>query len=323
MPVVATYVLPLKSARPMPAELTAYLDWLHTQVDVIVVDGSADAVFDAHHEAWPRGVLHLHAAGGCSNGKVAGVLTGLRHARHDRVIIADDDVRYDEPSLRRAITLLDRHEVVRPQNYYVQLSWHARLDTARSLLNRVTGGDWPGTLAVRRSVLEAAGGYDGEALFENLELVRTIVALGGREAVPLDLYVPRLPPSASHFLSQRIRQAYDELARPLRLFLQLTLLPLTVALVVGEEWPVLAALAGVAISAAEVGRRRGGGRRVFPATASLAAPLWLAERAFCIWLAVGARFVVGGIPYRGTTVRLAAHSVRDLRRRVAAREVTA
>ena len=61
------------------------------------------------------------------------------------------------------------------------------------LLNRVTGGDWPGTLGVRRSVLVATGGYDGRALFENLELVRTIVAAGGREALLDDVFVPRRP----------------------------------------------------------------------------------------------------------------------------------
>ena len=34
-------------------------------------------------------------------GKVGGVLTGLRLASHARVIVADDDVRYDEATLRR------------------------------------------------------------------------------------------------------------------------------------------------------------------------------------------------------------------------------
>jgi hypothetical protein len=42
----------------------------------------------------------------------------------------------------------------------------------RTLLNRASGGDWPGTLGVRRSALQRTGGYDGSAMFENLELVR-------------------------------------------------------------------------------------------------------------------------------------------------------
>ena len=34
---------------------------------------------------------------------------------------------------------------------------------------------------------------------------------------PLDLYVARRPPSAEHFLSQRVRQAYDDFAIPARM----------------------------------------------------------------------------------------------------------
>ena len=120
-------------------------------------------------------------------GKVNGVVTGVRECSHERVVIADDDVRYDAAALRRVVALLDEADLVRPQNYFDPLPWHARWDTARSLLNRVfTGdpafpvGDFPGTLAVRRSAFLASGAYDGDALFENLELMRTIRAAGGR-----------------------------------------------------------------------------------------------------------------------------------------------
>jgi hypothetical protein len=43
---------------------------------------------------------------------------------------------------------------------------------------------------VRRSVLTATGGYDGDALFEDLELVRTVQAADGRELRAIGLYVP-------------------------------------------------------------------------------------------------------------------------------------
>src|SRR5690606_804434 len=149
-----------------------------------------------------------------TNGKVWGVLTGLSIAEHERVIVADDDVRYDEGTLRRMRALLDEADVVRPQNYFSPAPWHAKWDSARSLINRVTGGDWPGTLGVRKAALPH--GYDGDCLFENLEMVRTIKAAGGRELVALDLYVRRVPPSSRHFFSQRVRQPYDAWARPLR-----------------------------------------------------------------------------------------------------------
>lgn len=105
-------------------------------------------------------------------------MTGVQAARHEHIIVADDDVRYRRAELERMLTLLQHFEVVRPQNIFRPQPWHARWDTARSLLNRLAGGDWPGTLGVRRSVLLDAGGYSGDVLFENLEMVRTIKAAG-------------------------------------------------------------------------------------------------------------------------------------------------
>jgi hypothetical protein len=67
---------------------------------------------------------------------------------------------------------------------------------------------------------------------------------------------------------------------------------------------------------AEVGRRRSGGRAVFHGYAALWAPLWLLERAVCVWLAVGWR-LTGGVPYAGRRLVRAAHSTAVLRRRLA------
>ena len=224
--------MPISSAAAATRDdLAAYLRWLAERAETIVVDGSPSAIFAAHSAVWAdaigAGLRHVAPAADLATemGKVGGVLTGLRLASHDRVIIADDDVRYDEAALDRLAAALDSGDVVRPQNYFDPLPWHACWDTGRMLLNRVTGGDWPGTLAVRRSVLAGTGGYDGRALFENLELVRTVVAAGGREVLLDDLFVARRPPTSRHFWSQRVRQAYDELARPGRLAWQLALLP--------------------------------------------------------------------------------------------------
>ena len=69
------------------------------------------------------------------------------------VVIADDDVRYTPESWPRWRHCWSMPTLVRPQNYYDPLPWHARWDTARSLLNRAFASDYPGTLAVRRSAL--------------------------------------------------------------------------------------------------------------------------------------------------------------------------
>ena len=318
----ASYVVPLRRDHdPAGPELAAYLRGLTGLAEVLVVDGSPGPVWRAHHDAFGDRVAHLRPDPGLAfgNGKVNGVLTGLAAASHEAVVLADDDVRYDPAALRRLAGLLEAADLVRPQNYFVPLPWHARLDTARTLLNRVAGGDFPGTLGVRRSLVLGAGGYDGDVLFENLELLRTVRAAGGTVLTPLDLYVRRLPPGTGHFLGQRVRQAYDELARPARLAFALAVLPTAATLAARRRWGPLAAAAGLAVAAAETGRRRAGGRAVFPASSSLLAPVWLLERGASSWLAVHARLFRGGAAYAGGRLRRAATPERVLRARLAGR----
>jgi hypothetical protein len=320
----ATYILPIRlnAVGEDRSELATYLDWLSDRIEVIVVDGSPAEVFAANDASWRR-ALHVAPEPALRqlNGKVWGVLTGMVLASHDRIVIADDDVRYDESRLERIVALLEQYEVVRPQNYFDPLPWHALIDSGRSLLNRVTGGDWPGTLGVRRSALPG-GRYSGDCLFENLELVRTVKAAGGRELIADDLYVKRLPPSARHFLSQRIRQAYDEFARPGRLLFQLSWVPLQLLLLRLSPRFLLAACLGVQ-SLSEAGRRRKGADEYFPVLASLAAPLWVFERSLCAWLAVISRVRYGGVRYSGGVLKQAATPEAELRRNVSAREPAA
>ncbi|MEU1604492.1 glycosyltransferase [Micromonospora matsumotoense] len=313
------YVLPLHGADDDGLdELTGYLRALCRLVDVTVVDGSPPQVYARHAARWHGLLRHLppdptvHGV----NGKVRGVLTGVAAARHEHVVIADDDVRYDEAGLRAVHRLLDTADLVRPQNYFDPLPWHAWWDTGRTLLNRAFGADWPGTLAVRRSTFRAMGGYDPDVLFENLELVRTVRAYGGTEASPAWLYVRRLPPSAAHFRGQRVRQAYDDLAQPARLLVALAVLPGMLAAVLARRPGLLAVGAAGAVAVAEVGRRRAGGPAVFPPATALAAPFWLLERGVCGWLALARRVGRGGVRYAGRRVRRPAHSVRALRRRL-------
>ncbi len=317
-----TYVLPIRRTIVEPDDLVAYLEGLARLLPVIVVDGSPPDVFACHRARFPRSVEHVPVDEDRRidlNGKVAGVVTGLRRVRTPKAVIADDDVRYDPFALRRVAALLDDADVVRPQNVFVPLPWHALLDTGRTLIARASGGDWPGTLGVRMRAYARAGGYDGDVLFENLELVRTLRAVGGREHLAYDLFVARRPPTAARYLSQRVRQAYDELARPRRLAVQLALAP-ALALAAHRFGPrALAAFAFGAVALAEGGRRRGGGRRVFPALASALAPAWVFERALTSWAALALRLARGGVRYSHGRLRRAANSERVLRERYAAK----
>lgn len=290
---------------------------------VLVVDGSEPDVYARNAASFPASVHHVAPdPPGTLNGKVGGVCTGLRLASvagaagaggFDACIVADDDVRYDEAALAAMAAALREADVVRPQNYFDPLPWHAVEDSARTLLNRALRADYPGTLGVRCATLP--DGYAGDVLFENLELIRTARAFGAEVVSAPGLYVRRIPPTARQFWGQRVRQAYDSQAQPLRLLAELALLP---ALVAARRRPALL-LAGavVAVGTAETGRGRAGGRAYFPVTASACAPLWLVERAVCSWLALGAR-LRGGARYRDSRLAVAAHSPAELRRRAAA-----
>lgn len=326
----AEYILPLRwSGDSGLAELSAYLRQLVDWIPVTVVDGSDPALFERHRAAFPPAVRHIRpepagvsaaaALSGdvrTSNGKVAGVMAGVRTSGAGFLLIADDDVRYTREALAAVVHHLRWADVVRPQNYFAPLPWHARWDTARTLVNRAWSADYPGTLGVRRSALLATDGYAG-VLFENLELIRTIKAAGGTERILPGLFVARRPPTARHFLRQRARHAYDDFAQPRRLLAELALLPAvagTGLLPASVRRTVLLAMAGAAVACAETGRRRHNGTAVFPGSAAWFAPLWALERAVCVWLAV-AFGLAGGVPYAGSRIRTAAHSEAELRRR--------
>lgn len=141
----ATYILPVRLPDEGPIEeLAAYVRSL-SGVDIVVVDGSSPKLFAALKCRLGSAATHvppdLRIKG--RNGKVRGVLTGLQLAKHDKIVVADDDVRYDDLTLRELIRDLDSWDVVRPQNYFHPQPWHAVIDGSRSLINRALDGDWP------------------------------------------------------------------------------------------------------------------------------------------------------------------------------------
>ncbi|WP_435737635.1 glycosyltransferase [Cellulosimicrobium sp. PMB13] len=322
----AVYLLPIRRSAVDEgelAELSSYLLRLAPELPVVVADGSPPDVRARHAASWAGSarLVAVPPAPPGTNGKVVGVLAGLAATAQPRVVVADDDVRWDGPSLDRALRLLDEVDLVVPQNVFDPAPWHARWDTARSLVNRALGHDYSGTVVLRRDAVGPEG-YDAGVLFENLELERTVVARGGRVVHALDLVVPRRPPDARRFAEQRVRQAYDSLAQPARLAVELAVAPVLVGGVlvgVGSRgrtrsagWGAVLMLVTAAVVLAEAGRRRAGGTAVFSATAALWAPAWVVERALCAWLALG-WWALGGVPYSGTRLRRAAHPVRALR----------
>ena len=312
-----TYVLPIRcgASHEGHGELFPYMARLAAFAEVILVDNSEPPVFAEHDAGLSPRIRHLppDADQRTRNGKVGNVVTGIRAAANERVVIADEDVRYEANTLRELAQRLEQADVAVPSNVFEPAPWHARWDTARTLLNRSFWIDYPGTIAVRRSRLLAAGGYDGDVLFENLELLRTVDAGGGRVVTAPEIYVSRRPPPTRGFFTQRVRQAYDDLAQPWKLATMLAIAPATRWALKRRRWSVLAAGIAASLTLAEIGRRRAGGARVYPWTASLWAPVWVAERAVCSWIAVTERLLLGGVRYHEMRFRRAATPLHELR----------
>ncbi|HEV8614182.1 MAG TPA: glycosyltransferase [Methylomirabilota bacterium] len=305
-----TYLLPIRRVRAdaaETAEFAAYFDELRRAgCEVLVIDGSPAPVFAAHARAWRGRCRHVTVDERYRylNGKVNGIHTGIDLAGHERVIIADDDIRYTAADVERMCALLDRHECVRPQNYLAPRPWWARMEAARMLMNRgvLRAGDYPGTQGVRLSAMRRVGHYDGDVLFDNEELVRHFAACDADVGYARDFFIAKRPPTFAKWVEQRPRQAYEDFGIPAKTALFLGLLPAVLGVaMLGGAAAALAFVALVAVVAVTLaGRGRSGGAAAFvPASIALWAPAWVLERALSTWWAVYWRLCHGGYPFGG------------------------
>jgi hypothetical protein len=304
-----TYLLPLRRTRFCEEEAGDFREYFRLlaalRCEVIVIDGSGSPVFDAYHAAWEGVCRHLKVDSrfGYLNGKVNGVHTGLQHASSEKIILADDDIRYTPASVTALLELLDRFEVVRPQNFLRPLPWWAKMESARMLINRATlrMADYPGTCAFRRDVMERAGHYDGDVLFDNEEIIRHFAQTGARIRYATNFFVLKRPPSWRKWLEQRPRQAYEDFGLRAKTGLFLALLPLGFLLATIFGWRGTAAYCGLvavgSVSLAFVGRLRGEAARYLPLSSCFFAPLWVVERALSSYWAIYYYLVHGGYPF--------------------------
>jgi Glycosyltransferase like family 2 len=304
-----TYLLPFRRAAFDPAEaakLRYYFDKVGAAgCEIILIDGSPPEVFaqnksalgDAcRHEPVDRRYRYL-------NDKVNGVHTGVALASCEKIILADDDIRYGAEQIREIRRLLDTHEVVRPQNFLRPLPWWAKMEAARMLINRATlrAADYPGTCAFRRSVFLARGHYDGDVLFDNEELIRHLAQHGCTIAYANDLFVRKRPPSFRKWIEQRPRQAYEDFGMRTKtaLFFGLPWLLIATALRFDRRGipGFIAAISLGSIFIAWRGRARGKAIRFFPLRCCFCAPLWVAERTLSTYWALYCYVVFGGYPF--------------------------
>ncbi|MEJ7863127.1 MAG: hypothetical protein WKF90_15975, partial [Pyrinomonadaceae bacterium] len=235
-------------------------------------------------------------------GKVNGIHTGVALAEHNRIILADDDIRYTPNDVRRMADLLENYDIVRPQNYFRPLPVWARTEAARMLINRawIAEGDYSGTLGITKNAMLRVGHYDGDVLFDNEEIVRHFRLKGARIKYARDFFVLKLPPTFEKWIEQRPRQAYEDFVmRAKTLFF--ASLPIVLALTwMKTGWQLALIYAAVISLGASASAARGltdGAVRFFPPQVVLYAPLWLAERCVSTYWAFYWYLTRGGYPF--------------------------
>jgi hypothetical protein len=304
-----TYLLPIRRANfsaNEALELAGYFRTLRDAgCDILVVDGSPAPVFENNAEIWGRLVRHepVDRSFGYLNGKVNGIHTGVRLAGSEKIILADDDIRYTRAKIHRVCQLLDNFEVVRPQNFLTPLPWWARMEAARMLINRATlrTADYPGTCAFRRGAMLRVGHYDGDVLFDNEEIIRHFARAGATVSYATNLFVRKRPPTLRKWIEQRPRQAYEDfgLRAKTALFFGVPILGGWIGYVFGSIGLIyyLVWLALTSIAVAITGRCRGTAAKYFPWSICLSAPLWIGERTASTYWALYWHFAHGGYPF--------------------------
>jgi hypothetical protein len=305
------YVLPIRRTRFNPGDavrLRRYLEMLkEAGCEVIVADGSGPEVFDQYAGILGAVCRHVPVNGrfGYLNDKVNGIYTGIELASFDRIILADDDIRYSAANIRAIVRLLDHNDVVRPQNFLHPLPWWAKMEAARMLINRalLPAADYPGTCAFRRGRMLLAGPYDGDVLFDNEEIIRHLAQDGCTFAYANDLFVRKCPPTFGKWTEQRPRQAYEDFGMRLKTTLFFALLPLS--FILGGRFGIAGlamfflTLSVLATLIAGRGRARGQARHFFPAHCCLFAALWMFERTLSTYWALYWYLTRGGYPFGG------------------------
>ena len=287
--------------------------------EVLEIDGSPGHVFAEHHEVWSDICRHEQVDRRFEflNDKVNGVHTGVRLASRDKIILADDDIRYTRRDIERICWLLDEFEVVRPQNYFPKAAsasspWSAEpghvsrvpiapwalTESARMLINRATlrTADYPGTCGFRRQTFIGAGEYDGDVLFDNEELIRHLARCGAHIAYKNNFFIAKNAPRFRKWLEQRPRQAYEDFGLRWKTVLFGAILPLLfVVAFFRPTWLWLFVIAPILLAIR--GWLRGDARKFFPLRICLFAPFWILERSLSTYWAFWCWWWRGGYPF--------------------------
>jgi hypothetical protein len=248
--------------------------------EVIVLD-SSEAV-DEH-----RRILRWVARHIAVNEPVDVVRTAAQVASCDKIIIADDNVRYNVADLTELCAMLDAHEVVEAQDYLEPMPWWGGIDAGRMLVYRGIDPhpDRGATFGFRRSLLRGLRGFDAAG---STDPVR-VLALHGAEVVSAsELFVRRCPPQLAEWLRERPREAGLDFDVPAKSAFFFALIPMAILLtLMGSGRLAIGYISAVAFASLVLAvRGRMGAGAFFPLRACLYAPVWVFERSVSVYWAL-------------------------------------
>jgi len=263
-------------------DLAQYLATLApADCDVLILDYSSADRVDEHRRILRWAGRHVAVSKGTDVVRAA-----MELAACEKVIIATDDVRYSVDSIESLCQLLDRHEVVEPQQYLSPLPWWGSIEAGRMLVQRGIErfGDRSSTYAVRRGVVRSIRGAD----IGNEHAIRRLALRGADVHAAGELFVRRHPPALSAWLRERPDEAEEDFAAPARTILFLALLPVVIALAMFGGARLACGFASmIALSSAALAMRgRIGASSFYPVRACLCAPLWVLERSLSVYWAL-------------------------------------
>lgn len=290
-----TYLVVIERDREPAGDLRDLASYLSTlsiaDCEVIVVDGSPSPVFESNRRILRWVARHVAARPRHRNfsGGIDAVRTAVEISNCDKVIVADENVRYEADAIDGVCELLDLHEVVEPQDYFEPLPWWSGIEAGRMLVHRGVEPlpDHGATFGIRKTIVRGLRGVD-VAWSSGDDPVRRLASQGAEVFSACEVFVRRLPPPLDDWLRERPRQADDDFAMPVKTAFFFALLPMAALLAFAGGMRLAGGYAG-AIAFASMAlalRGRGGARTFFPLRACLCAPLWVLERSISVYWAL-------------------------------------
>jgi hypothetical protein len=289
-----SYVVVAESATASAEELRQLANYLSTLglagAEVVVLDPSPRPQFELNARVvrWVGHHVPVRPEYRTPAGTIDVVRAATAVAGCEKVIVAAEDVRYTPEAIGQLCDLLDLHEVVEPQDYLDPLPWWGGIDAGRILIHRgiEPQPDHGATLGFRRTAIRSLRNLGPAELHD--DQARRLAAVGAEVYPAAEVFVRRQPGGLGEWLINRVRQAGDDFALPMKTAFFFSLVPLMLLLAVLGGPRLAGGYAGVIAfsSVALALRGRSGAGSFFPLRAVLFAPLWVFERSVSVYWAL-------------------------------------